>query len=65
MTTIDIVPDANFCIEKCKNGSPERNATFLASESDYILHNQTTQLPYPKQLFDHIIKYNNIGIIRE
>ena len=61
---MDIVPDANFCIEKCKNGTPERNATLLASETDYILHNQTTKLPYPHQLFDHMIKYNNIGIVK-
>ena len=61
---MDIIPDANFCIEKCKNGTPERNATLLASESDYMMHNQTTELPYPKQLFDHIIKYNVIGIVK-
>ena len=62
---MDIVPDANFAIEKCKNGTPERNATLLATETDYMLHNQTTELPYPKQLFDYIIKYNNIGIVKE
>lgn len=61
---MDIIPDANFCIEKCKNGTPERNATLLASESDYMMYNQTTELPYPNQLFDHIIKYNNIGIVK-
>ena len=61
---MDIISDANFCIEKCKNGTPQRNATLLASESDYMMYNQTTELPYPKQLFDHIIKYNNIGIVK-
>lgn len=62
---MDIVPDANFCIEKCKNGTPERNAIFLATETDYMLHYQTTELPHPYQLFDHMIKYNNIGIVKE
>jgi len=62
---MDIVPEANFAIEICKNGTPHRNATFLASETDYMLHNQTTELPHPKQLFDYIIKYNNIGIVKE
>lgn len=64
MTDILIVPDANFFIEICKNGTPERNATFLASETDYMLHNQTTELPHPNQLFDHITKYSRIGIIK-
>jgi len=62
---MNIVPEANFAIEICKNGTPQINATFLASESDYMMHHQTTELPYPKQLFDHIIKYNVIGIVKE
>jgi len=53
------VPDANFCIEECKRGTPERNAVFLAAESDYMLYNQTESPPYPRQLFKHINETNN------
>lgn len=65
MTTIDIVPDANFCIVKCKNGTPQRNAVFLATETDYMLWYQTTDLPYPRTLFRHMLSGNNATIIRE
>lgn len=65
MSTIDIVPDANFCIVKCKNGTPERNAVFLCTESDYVLSYQTTELPYPNQLFKHMNFNNNAVMIRE
>lgn len=64
MTNIDIVPDANFCIEKCRNGTKERNSIFLATETDYILLYQTVQLPYPRTLFRHMTDSNNAVIIR-
>ncbi|MFH1527394.1 MAG: hypothetical protein ABIG69_12235 [Bacteroidota bacterium] len=62
---MDIIPDANFAIEVCKNGTPYRNATFLATESDYMMYNQTTELPYPNQILNYMTKYNNIGIVKE
>lgn len=64
MTSMDIVPEANFGITICKNGTKERNAIFLASESDYMLHYQTIDLPYPRQLFRHMNNNNNAAIIR-
>ena len=65
MISMDIVPEANFGIRICKNGTKERNAVFLASESDYMLHYQTVELPYPRQLFRHMNINNNAAIIRE
>ena len=65
MTTIDIVPECNLGIKACKNGTPERNSIFLCSETDYVLHYQTTELPYPRTLFHHMNSWNNGAIIRE
>jgi len=62
---MDIIPEANFGIVKCINGTKERNAIFLCAETDYMLSYQTTRLPYPKQLFDFIIHDQDIGIVRE
>lgn len=62
---MDIVPEANFGIKICRNGSPERNAVFLASETDYMLWYQTTDLPYPRTLFRHMNSNNNAAIVRE
>jgi len=62
---IEIIPEANFGIEICKNGTKERNAIFLCSESDYMLHYQTTDLPYPRELFGHMINGNRAGIVKE
>jgi len=62
---MDIVPEANFGIKICKNGSPQRNAVFLCTESDYMLNLQTVDLPYPRQLFRHMQSGNNAAIIRE
>ncbi len=50
---MEIVPEANFGIEVCKNGTPKRNAPFLCAESDYLMWYQTTYLPYPSELFEH------------
>lgn len=61
----EIVPEANFGIEKCRNGTKERNAVFLCTETDYMLSYQTTELPRPRQLFRHLINSNNVGIVRE
>lgn len=61
---MDIVPDANFGIERCKNGTKERNAIFLAAETDYMLTLQTVNLPYPRQLFRHMNNNNNAAIIK-
>ena len=62
---VDIVPEANFGIMTCKNGTKERNAIFLVAEADYMLWHQTTILPYPKILFSHIVSNNNAVIVRE
>jgi hypothetical protein len=62
---INIVPEANFGIEICKHGTKERNAVFLAAETDYMLWFQTDRLPYPKQLFNHILNGSNAAMIRE
>jgi len=62
---MEIVPEANFGIKICKNGTKERNAVFLASETDYMLLKQTTELPYPKTLFRHMNSNNNAAIIRQ
>lgn len=64
MTTIDIMPEANLGIEKCINGTKERNAIFLATETDYLLWYQTTELPYPQQLFRFITDSQSAGIVR-
>jgi hypothetical protein len=61
---ISIVPEANFGIERCKYGTKERNAVFLATETDYMLWFQTSRLPYPKQLFDHMLSGSNAAIIK-
>lgn len=60
----DIIPEANFGILKCINGTKERNAIFICAESNYMLFYQTTELPYPIQLFRHICNNNNVGIVR-
>lgn len=65
MFMTDIVPEANFGIKTCKNGTKERNAIFLATETDYMLWYQTTELPYPRQLFRHMNSNNNAAMIRE
>jgi hypothetical protein len=65
MTTIDIVPEANFGIKICRNGTPRRNAVFLCTETDYMLSLQTTTLPYPGQLFRFMNSKNMAAIIRE
>jgi len=62
---MNIIPECNLGIEKCKNGTKERNAIFLATEADYMLYYQTTVLPYPKTLFGHMNFNNNAAIIRE
>ena len=62
---IDIVPDANFGILRCKYGTKERNAIFLATETDYMLWLQTDKLPYPRQLFNHMRSGNNAAIIKD
>ncbi len=62
---MDIIPDANLCIVQCKNGTIQRNAIFLATETDYVLSLQTVILPYPRQLFNHMKNGNNVVIIRE
>ncbi len=61
---VDIVPEANFGIEVCKNGTKERNAIFLATGTDYMLSLQTDRLPYPRQLFNHMLNGNTAAIIR-
>lgn len=65
MTNIDIVPECNLCIEKCRNGTKERNAIFLCTETDYMLLEQTAELPMPIQLFRHLCDNNSAGIVRE
>lgn len=60
-----IVTEANFGIVTCKNGTKERNAIFLVAETDYMLWHQTTTLPYPKALFNHIVSNNSVVIVRE
>jgi len=62
---MDIIPEANFGIEKCRHGTKERNAVFLCTETDYMLSYQTTELPRPMQLFRHINNNNNAGIVKE
>lgn len=62
---IDIVPEANFGIKICRNGTPARNAIFLATETDYMLSLQKVNLPYPRQLFNHMKSGNDAIIIRE
>ena len=62
---MDIVPEANFGIEICKNGTPARNAIFLATETDYILACQTTRLPKPVQIFRYLNSNNSVGIVKE
>lgn len=64
MTNIDIVPECNLGIEKCKNGTKERNAIFLVAETDYVLAYQTIELPMPKQLFKFIMDSQCAGIVR-
>lgn len=61
---MDIVPEANFCIEICKNGTPERNAVFLAIETDYMLTRQTIRLPSPIQIFDYLNSSNDAAIVK-
>jgi len=61
---MEVVPEANFGIMECKNGTPHRNAPFLCAESSYHMHYQTTDPIYPMELFE----YMNLGgtaIIRE
>jgi hypothetical protein len=65
MSTIDLVPECNLGIEVCKNGTKERNAVFLATETDYMVSLQTVNLPYPNQLFRFIYTNNNAGIVIE
>jgi hypothetical protein len=62
---MDIIPEANFGIEKCIRGTKERNAIFLCSETDYMLSLQTTELPYPKQLFRFIADSQYVGIVKK
>ncbi len=61
---MEIVPEANFGIEKCINGTKERNAILLATETDYVLAYQTIKLPKPVQLFRYLDD-NNAGIVKE
>lgn len=61
---MDIVAEANFGIKMCKNGTPERNAIFLATETDYVLTCQTTILPKPVQLFRYL-NNNGAAIVKE
>lgn len=62
---MDIIPEANFGIEICKNGTPARNAIFLATETDYMLTCQTTRLPKPVQIFQYLNSNNSVGIDKE
>lgn len=62
---MEIVPEANFGIEICKNGTPARNAIFLATETDYVLTCQTTRLPKPMQIFRYLNSNNSVGIVKE
>ena len=59
-----INPDANLYLERCKHGSKETNAIFLATATDYILSFQTVRLPHPRQLFNHMQNGNDAAIIR-
>lgn len=61
---MDIIPEANFGIEMCKNGTPARNAIFLATETDYMLTFQTTRLPKPVQLFRYL-NNNSAAMVKE
>lgn len=61
---MDIIPEANFGIMMCKNGTPARNAIFLATETDYMLTCQTTRLPKPVQLFRYLDN-NSARIVKE
>lgn len=62
---MEIIPEANFGIEICKNGTPARNAIFLATETDYMLAYQTTMLPKPVQIFRYLNSNNSVGIVKE
>ena len=62
---MDITPEVNFGIEICKNGTPARNAIFLATETDYILACQATILPKPVQIFQYLNSNNSVGIVKE
>lgn len=54
-----IVPEANFGIEICK--IPARNAILLATETDYMLSYQITQLP--KSILLQYLNINNRACI--
>lgn len=54
-----IVPEANFGIEICK--IPARNAILLATETDYMLSYQITQLP--KSILLQYLNINNRAYI--
>ena len=60
---MDIVPEANFGIEICKIQA--RNAILLATETDYMLSYQITQLPKPIQLLQYLNINNRAGIAKE
>ena len=62
---MDIIPEANFGIETYKNGIPARDAILLATETDYMLSYQITQLPKPIQLLRYLNINNRAGIAKE
>lgn len=59
-----VIPDANFCIMRCKDENVKRNAIILATETDYMLRLQTINLQYPREIYDHMINGNHAAMIR-
>lgn len=57
----DIVPDCNIFIMQCQNGTPERNAIMLCGQADFAL--QYGFLPYPGELFGHLIQCNHAAVV--
>lgn len=58
-----VIPDCNMLIEKCERGSPERNATLLCAQVDFVF--RRAYFPTPKELFRHLELQNGAGIVKE
>lgn len=55
--------DTNLMIMVCTKGTPARNAPLLCAQVDYsFLYGH---LPYPYEMFEHLIRCNNASIVRE
>ena len=58
-----MIYETNFGIEKCKKHTPKINIVFLASETDCIFSTKIKKYPTKKQVFDHILKCENVKCI--